>query len=281
MIFLSMFCNEASAIASSNTNPLSDPNNSNTPNTTNKKSSSSSSPSGSLDFNTKMLLVIFSIFILLFVIILLIIGHFTWFAEIRKKLEQEWEEELQEMESKRIAKTILSEMKNPFSGNNQDLDHENNDLNDYSLEYNTGMRRDSLDSAGCTLGRCVPPHHSILCPNNPNVPNLHDPFPILESNFVDYKDYEEGYGSNNRSSTEWMNLDSSVRVSGPIPMRDSRMHQYKSHCNFSTGCLIPKLPMTPITPDPNDIERGNNTSNNNSIKSPEMSNFDISKLDMF
>lgn len=240
--------------ASSPTTPSSDPPN---------------KPGGSLDFKTKMLLVICSIFMLLFVIFLLIIGHFTWFADIRKKLEQEWEEELEAEERKRVANDILNEMRNSFEVEEAQPSGANDDGFDH--------RRESVDSAGCTRGRCVPPHHSILCPNNPNIPNLNEPFSFsLSKNSNNlYEDDPVEYRST-RSSTEWMNLDSSVKVSEPVPMRarsDSRM-QFKSHSNFSTGCLVPKHPLTPITPDPNDIERGT------VIHSPEIK-FDISKLDMF
>lgn len=203
---------------------------------------------------------------LLFVIILLVIGHFTWFAEIRKKLEQEWEEELRAEEKKRVASSILSEMKNPF-------EHDEESEIGY---YNSDYRRESVDSAGCTRGRCVPPHHSILCPNNPNVPNLNEPFSFSLSKH-DNLEYEDDPIEYRKSTADWMNLESSVRVSEPIPRRgertDPRM-QFKAHSNFSTGCLVPKPPMTPITPDPGDVERGT------VIHSPEI-RFDISKLDMF
>ena len=225
---------------------------------------------GTIDFHTKMLLVTVSIFMLIFVIALLVIGHFTWFADIRKKLEEEWDEELKAEEEKRIAKNILNEMVNPF---------EDEELGGESVQE----RRISVDSVGCARGQCVPPHHSILCPNNPNIPSLNEPFsfnslapsksdhyPCFDSDPIEYR---------NRPSTEWMNLDSSVKISEPLPLRDrSESRFYLSGINsFSTGVLGMgrKPPMAPATPDPdaNDFELG-------SVLASPQPKFDISKLDM-
>lgn len=225
---------------------------------------------GTIDFHTKMLLVTVSIFTLIFVIALLVIGHFTWFADIRKKLEEEWEEELKAEEEKRVAKNILSEMVNPFD------DEEAGSVSGFDY------RRMSVDSVGCARGQCVPPHHSILCPNNPNVPSLNEPFSFNSSSktAVDHIRYDsDPIEYRNRPSTEWMNLDSSVKISEPLPMRDrteSRFYLGNNHFNFSTGFLGRKVPIAPATPDPDasDMELGNGI-----IVSPQLK-FDISKLDM-
>ena len=232
--------------------------------------------SSKIDFHTKLLLVTLSIFMLIFVVVLLVIGHFTWFADIRKKLEEEWEEELKAEEEKRVAKKILSEMINPF----EDEETGSVGLTVDGEEDEFGMRRDSVDSAGCTRGQCVPPHHSILCRNNPNIPSLNEPFSFNKDYFspTDPIDYR------NRPSTEWMNLESSVKVSEPIPMRErkesSRMMFVGN--NFSTGLLVPKPPMTPATPGPDasDLEMGSSPIMSSSPASPEHPKFDLSKIDM-
>lgn len=245
---------------------------------------------GVLDFQTKMLLVCFSIFMLIFVLMLLIIGHFTWFADIRHKLEEEWEQELKAEEAKRAAKAILAEMKNPFEA---EVDKGIKESEGEGDAYRN--RRVSVDSAGCTRGRCVPPHHSILCPNNPNVPSLTDPiFRRDPANPLEY-DYLDQRPS---SMSEWMNLDSSVKISEPVPVREN-IRGFPT--SFSTSSLIPKPPVTPMTPGPNedsDPENANSTStstNHNRINSVDIElgktksplplspqlKFDFSKLDMF
>ena len=236
------------------------------PSKTRKKSSSSNNKgkeaiAGTLDFHTKMLLVSVSIFMLVLVIVLLVIGHFTWFTDIRKKLEEEWEEELKAEEEKRVAKSILSEMINPF----EDEEMANIGFDD---------RRISVDSAGCTRGRCVPPHHSILCPNNPNVPSLNEPFPFNLSKpdrrfDIDPIDYR------NRPSTEWMNLETTVKISEPMPVRDRTGSRFYIGNNLSTGFLGRKPPVLPATPDPDNSD----TEMGMVIASPQ-SNYSISKLDM-
>lgn len=235
---------------------------------------------GTLDFHTKMLLVTVSIFMLIFVIALLVIGHFTWFADIRKKLEEEWEEELKAEEEKRVAKNILSEMINPFE------DEERGD-----------ERRMSVDSIGCTRGQCVPPHHSILCPNNPNVPSLNEPFSFhlssnanSNANAAKWFDTDPIEYRNRPSTTEWMNLDSSVKISGPLPRRDRTESRFYigNNFNFSTGMLGRKAPMAPATPDPDmDMDLGEELRINSfprsttTIASPQpKSKFDLTKLDM-
>lgn len=244
---------------------------------------------GALDFQTKMVLVSFSIFMLIFVVVLLVIGHFTWFADIRHKLEQEWEEELKREEENQIASSILNEMTNPFA---IDLDNSGG---------TTVRRKSSIDSNGCTRGLCVPPHHSILCPNNPNVPSLSDPLPFGIPD-EEYDRFNDPVDYRSVRSRDWMNLESSVKViSEPIPMREQRF--LSTGGNFSTGTLVPKPPVTPSTPGPfgdsddneneevvgngrngNDMESGNNNFPVfpvRSIRKPSIQQFDISKLDLF
>ena len=235
-----------------------------------KKSSSSNSKgreaiAGTLDFHTKMLLVSVSIFMLILVIVLLVIGHFTWFTDIRKKLEEEWEAELKAEEEKRVAKNILSEMINPF---------EDEEMAMTSIGFDD--RRMSVDSAGCARGQCVPPHHSILCPNNLNVPSLNEPFSFNLSKTETNRRFDiDPINYRNRSSTEWMNLDTTVKISEPTPVRDRTGSRFYIGNNFSTGFLGRKPPVLPATPDPDNSD----TEMGTVIASPQPK-FDISKLDM-
>ena len=234
---------------------------------------------GSMDFQTKILLVSFSIFILVFVVILLIIGHFTWFADIRRKLEEEWAEELKLEREKLAAQMILAEMTNPFEDQQTaqtTILEDQNSIDDDNVYF----RKDSVDSSGCARGRCVPPHHSILCPNNPNIPSLTDP--IFHSSHDDPIEYRY---NTRPSTTEWMNLESCVKISEPVPRRERGDYHYNQNSIF----MMPRSPMTPITPEPidqQDIELGTLTkrdsfkSSSHAILSPEMK-FDLSKLDMF
>lgn len=257
-------------------------------------------PAGVSNFHTKMILVFFSVFILIFVMVLLVVGHFTWFADIKQKLATEWEVEKNQA-TKKIE--ILDELKNPF-------------VDEPAIVENKNRRKESFDSGvECRRGLCVPPHHSILCPNNTAIPSLSEP--IL--NYY-YQDSSNDSNSNNdneiykndpiyyrrRPSSDWMNLDTCVvKVSEPIPLR----RDFK-HFNMSTGCIIPKAPLTPVTPDPvpiyssiqvqvqvnkslssslntiisrsslsSDPELGENETEMNQY--PSLHNFDISKLDMF
>lgn len=224
-----------------------------------------SQPPESIDVQTKLLLVFVSFFTLIFVVILLIIGHFTWFADIRKELEEEWHDELVKEDERRVAKTILSEMTNPFENLEDDEDF---GAKCGGVEI---RRRDSIDSNGCTRGLCIPPHHSILCPINPNILQLNELFPSEDP--IDFR-------NNPRPSTEWMNLESCVRISEPVPMRN-RMLSYSA--TFLSSLSSPKRPMTPQTPDPTVLERDLEVglfSESFNLKSPMSLDFDISKLDL-
>jgi hypothetical protein len=208
---------------------------------------------GILDFHTKVFLIILSSFMVIFMMILLVIGHFTWFAQMRKNLEMEWEAELQAQMSARRRLSILSEMQNPFEG-----------------------RRDSIDSNGCTSrGLCIPPHHSILCPNNTSIPSLHEPFMSDSASTHHYIDDPVSRSS----SSYWMNLESSV-VRQPVPV------------NTFFPIKAPRLLVTPLSPEPAHIA---STIDIASISAPnllmnrscgskekeETTGFDLSKLDMF
>lgn len=238
------------------------------------------------EMETKLILVSASIFTIIFVLVLLIIGHFTWFADIRKELEEEWQEELRKEEEKRIAKSILSEMVNPFTNLEDEVEGEGDEAR-YQAAAMIRRRESSLDSNGCTRGLCFPPHHSILCPNNPNIPSLNEPFPLGTATATTLTEDPIEYRNNNnlRKSTEWMNLDSCVRVPEPVPIRD-RMRGNSFYPAFPPP---PKRPMTPITPDPatmdadevrgRDPEAAKFTESLDLKASPQL-NFDLSKLDL-
>ena len=247
--------------------------------------------SESIDVQTKLMLVLVSIFTLIFVMVLLIIGHFTWFADIRKELEEEWQDEIRKEEERRIAKSILSEMTNPFTNLEDDEDEDGREAFKGEDKGNEGMyfgdnfeirRRDSIDSVGCTRGLCFPPHHSILCPNNTNIPSLNEP--LLSPSAFNSQDPIEYRNYKSRRSTEWMNLDSCVKVSEPIPVR-GRTRGFHSDLRS-----LPKRPMTPLTPDPSaivdtesvenrDPETGKFAESLDLTSSPAIK-FDLSKLDL-
>lgn len=265
-------------------------------------------PAGLSNFQTKMFLVLFSVFILIFIMVLLVVGHFTWFADIKEKLVTEWEEEKAKIEKDKAAKQILDEMKmkNPFDGN---------EIDKGMTAENKYRRKESFDSGGeCSRGLCVPPHHSILCPNNTAIPSLSEPinnnYYQDSSYFLNEKNDNDNDKDNDnndpiyyrrRPSSDWMNLDTCVKVSEPIPLR----HDLK-HFIMSSGCLIPRAPLTPVTPDPVAISSSllpqvnkpspSSLNINNNLSSlasdpelgdtennryPSLLNFDISKLDMF
>ena len=242
------------------------------------------------EMETKLILVSASIFTIIFVLVLLIIGHFTWFADIRKELEEEWQEELRKEEEKRIAKSILSEMVNPFTNLEDEADEVEGDEATYQAAAMIRRRESSLDSNGCTRGLCFPPHHSILCPNNPNIPSLNEPVPLgtAAATAPFYSEDPIEFRSNNlRKSTEWMNLDSCVRVPEPVPIRD-RMRSSSFYPNIPLSTSPPKRPMTPITPDPATMdidERGRDPeaakfTESLDLKASPQLNFDLTKLDL-
>ena len=68
-------------------------------------------PAGVSNFQTKMFLVFFSVFMLIFIMVLLVVGHFTWFADIKEKLAAEWEEERAKVEKERATQEILVKKK--------------------------------------------------------------------------------------------------------------------------------------------------------------------------
>ena len=240
-----------------------------------------------VDVQTKLAIVLVSIFTLIFVLVLLVIGHFTWFADIRKELQEEWLEELKKEEERRAAKTIINEMTNPFVNLEDDAIHVDEEGMQRRCENAAEIRRrESIDSYGCTRGLCVPPHHSILCPNNPSIPSLNEPFPLPSpSSFYPSEDPIE-YRHVSRRPSEWMNLESCVKISEPIPLRNRMM-------SFSTIISSPtRRPMTPLTPDPaicsiisnegtgeRDIEAGKFTESLD-LKSSPVIKFDLSKLDL-
>ena len=250
-------------------------------------------PAGVSNFQTKMFLVFFSVFMLIFIMVLLVVGHFTWFADIKEKLAAEWEEERAKVEKERATQEILVKKKNTLDGNEIEKG--------MPLE-NKFRCKEGFDSGNeCSRGLCVPPHHSILCPNNTAIPSLSEP---INKNYYHDSGYflNENESNDNvndpiyyrrRPSNDWMNLESCVKISEPIPLRRDL-----KHFNMSTGCIIPKAPLTPVTPDPQQVNNisalsslkniNNNVSSSlasdpelENIRYPSLLNFDISKLDMF
>ncbi len=122
---------------------------------------------------TRVFLLFFAFFMLVFLLVSLIIGHFTWFADLREKLEVEHKLRLAQ-ESARLREEQRVESCPPPSSNPFAEWAESSSPNS-SVEF---------EDAECDPELCVPPHHSILCPNNRMIPLLNEPLRMESLNSI-------------------------------------------------------------------------------------------------
>lgn len=219
-------------------------------------------PDGSVNpssmFKTKVLLMFFALFVLILVTVTLVVGHFTWLAELKEKLREEHRAKL--AEKKKKSQTGES---SPATSSCSPEDPFGN--------WEKGqVDEEAAEEVFCSGQLCIQPHHSILCPLNQSVPKL-----------------DEALQLESRSSI------SSLGLASPVPIRaNSAMRKNSIIDRPITPSISPPKGNTlaavnskkKVFPE-RDLESGRPT--RPSSTSPSVSNIslprgvlDISKMDM-
>ena len=124
---------------------------------------------------TRLLLIFFAFFMLIFLLVCLIIGHFTWFADLKEQLELEHKMRLAEEAAQRRESEVQVEdaQAGPVENENVFADWED-----------FGEVGQLPQETECDPELCIPPHHSILCPNNRTIPALNEPLRLESLNTI-------------------------------------------------------------------------------------------------
>jgi hypothetical protein len=163
----------------------------------------------SLEFQSRMYIYFFAIFLFIFLLVTLAVGHFTWFRELQTKLEREWLEQVRrEATSAAAAEIERSRSGSSGAGANAAVSIPNkadavSSPEDHqailegieaspviptpvslarpsSSAVSCGEMSDTAWDVPCDGALCQPPHrHSILCPRNGRVPRLNEPIQML------------------------------------------------------------------------------------------------------
>lgn len=197
----------------------------------------------------------FALFVLILVTVTLVVGHFTWLAELKEKLQEEHRARLAERK-KKSEKVVPSPTTSSRSVDDPFGSWEN--------------EQEGEEEVVCSGQLCIPPHHSILCPLNQTVPQLDEALQLESRNSL-----------------------SSLGLASPVPIRANAILRNNPVIErpMTPSISPPKLQSATASGNKNtvfperDLESGRPT--RSSSTSPSVSNvslprgfLDISKMDM-
>ena len=166
LLFSGVFC--------ANTEPFSPPSSGT------KRSTASDREIMITTLKTKFLIIFFAFFLLILLLVAMVVGHFTWFDELREKLKEEHHEKLAEERRRAAQEAEFEGSGNPFA------------------KWESEDAQNIQPAPECNPSWCIPPHHSVLCPNNKSIPALNEPLRMESNNSI-----------------------SSLMLATPVPIRSS------------------------------------------------------------
>jgi hypothetical protein len=188
-------------------------------------------------------------------LVCLVIGHFTWFDELREKLELEHKLKLAE-EAEQARQALRAESCPPPE-------------DPFSEWENSSDSKEDFVGTECDFDLCIAPHHSILCPNNCLIPSLNEPLRLESSDTISILGLATRTGSSSRNSA----LLTESAIERPLaPALSSTQAISAKNSRFVERDLESGRPVRSSSASPSNSSSSSGTHTQSTL--------DISKLDM-